>query len=66
MWLQNVKHHAFPIKTPEDNNFQPSAKTKLEKDFEYKQLNHNYAVDKDKDIFASLDCDISKLLPLSD
>ena len=38
MWIQDGKQHAFPVMNPEDN-FIPSAKARLKKDFEYKKLN---------------------------
>ena len=38
MWLHDGKQHTFPVSTPEDN-FEPSAKARLEKDFEYDKLN---------------------------
>ena len=62
MWLQDGKQHAFPVKTPEDN-FIPSAKARLEKDFEYEKLNKETNKRMQKDIFSSLNCDITKILP---
>jgi len=61
MWLQDGKQHAFPAKTPEDN-ITPSAKARLEKDLEYEKLNKKYEEEEKKDIFSSLNCDITKIL----
>lgn len=36
MWLKDGNQHSFPVSTPEDNSL-PSAKTRLDKDFEYEE-----------------------------
>ena len=61
MWLQDGKNCAFPVKTSKDN-FIPSAKARLEKNFEYEKLNKETNETKQKDIFSALNCDITKIL----
>ena len=61
MWLADGKQHSFPAKTPEDN-YLPSAKARLEKDFEYESLNVKNKVLQKKDIFSDLNCKITELL----
>ena len=60
--LQDGKQRTFSVKTPEDN-FLPTAKAWLDKDFEYEKLNNQYEQQEKKDIFSSLNCDITKILP---
>ena len=38
IWLTDGKQHSFPVKTPKDN-YLPSDKARLEKDFKYETLN---------------------------
>ena len=40
-----------------------TAKARLDKDFEFEELNQKYDYDEKRDIFASLNCVITKLLP---
>ena len=65
MWLQDGEQHSFPAQTPEDN-FIPSAKARLQKDFEYEKLNKDTDAQIKKDIFSALNCDITKILPSTD
>jgi len=65
MWLDDGFQHSFPVSTPVDN-YVPSAKSQLEKDFEYEELNKRYDPTKDKDIFSSLNCKVTDLLSSSD
>ena len=65
MWLDDGKQHSFPVSTPVDN-YIPSAKSRLEKDFEYVELNKKYDAIKDKDIVSSLNCKVTDLLPSPD
>ena len=62
MWLDDGKQHSFPVSTPVDN-YIPSAKARLEKDFEYVEINKKYDAIKDKDIVSSLNCKVTDLLP---
>ena len=41
MWLDDGNQHSFLVKTPEDN-YIPSVKAQLEKDFEYEEVNKKY------------------------
>ena len=52
MWLADGEQHSFPVKTPEDN-FLPSAKARLEKEFEYETLNKKNK-ELQKNIFSNL------------
>ena len=62
MWLADGEQHSFPVKNPKDN-YLPSAKARLEKDFEYETLNKkNKAVQK-PDLFLKLNCKITEILP---
>ena len=65
MWLDDGNQHSFPVKTPEDN-YSPSAKARLEKDFEFEEINKKYADRKEKDIFSSLNCKVTDLLSSPD
>ena len=65
IWLDYGNKHSFPVKTPEDN-YIPSAKAQLEKDFEYEEVNKKYDARKDKDIFSSLNCKVTYLLSSPD
>ena len=62
MWLKDEKQYSFSIKTPKDT-FIPSVKARLDKDFEYENLNKEYEEQEQKDIFSALICDITKILP---
>ncbi len=61
MWLADVKQHSFPVKTPEDN-YLPSAKARLEKDFKYETLNNKNKDLQNMDVFSSLKCKITEIL----
>ena len=65
MWLSDGNQHSFPVKTPEDNHI-PSAKARLEKDFEFEELNKKYDSRKEKDIFSALNCKVTDLLSSPD
>ena len=65
MWLDDGNQHSFSVKTPEDN-YSPSAKARLEKDFEFEEINKKYADRKEKDIFSSLNCKVTDLLSSPD
>ena len=61
MWLADGEQHSFPVKTPEDN-YLPSAKARLEKDFEYETLNKKNKTLQKPDLFSKLNCKITKIL----
>ena len=61
MWLADGKQHSFPVKTPEDN-YLPSAKARLEKDFEYENLNKKNKGLQNTDVFSTLNCKITEIL----
>ena len=65
MWLDDRNQHSFPVKTTEDN-YIPSTKARLEKEFEYKEFNKKYDAQKDKDLFSSLNCKVTDLLSSPD
>ena len=65
MWLDDGNQHPFPVKTPKDN-YIPSTKTRLEKDFKYEEINKKYDAQKDKDIFSSLNYKVTDLLSSPD
>ena len=48
------------------DNYVPSAKARLEKDFQYEEINKKYDAWKDKDIFASLNCNFTDLMSSPD
>ncbi len=55
VWLQDRNRHSFPVQTTKDNF----------KDFKYEDMKKN-AAEKEKDILASLNCDITKIIPSPD
>ena len=61
MWLSNGQQHSFLVKTPEDN-YLPSAKARLEKEFEYEALNKRNKGRQNDDIFSTLDYKITEIL----
>ena len=61
MRLADGEQHSFPVKTPEDN-YLPSAKTRLEKDFKYKTLNKKNKALQKPNIFSKLNCKITEIL----
>ena len=65
MWLNDGNWHSAPVKTPEDNHL-PSAKARVEKDFEYEKLNKKYDAQKEKDIFSLLNYKVTDLISSSD
>ena len=65
LWLSDGNQHSFPIKTPEDNHI-PSAKARLDKDFEFEELNKKYESKEEKDIFSALNCKVTDLLSSPD
>ena len=65
MWLNDGNQHSFPVITLEDIHIL-SAKARLEKDFEFEELNKKYDGKKDKDIFSALNCEVSDLLSSPD
>ena len=65
MWLNDGNQHSFPVKTPEDN-YIPSTKAWLEKDFKYEEVNKKYDAQKDKDVFSLLNCKVTDLLSSPD
>ena len=65
MWLDDGNQHSFPVTIPEDNCI-PSAKARLEKDFEYEEVNKKYDAQKEKDIFSLLNYKVTDLISSSD
>ena len=61
MWLQDDNQHSFPIKAPEDN-FLQGAKARLEKDFEFEEINKKNKDWKEHEIFSSPNCKINDIL----
>ena len=62
--LKDGKYCAFPVQTPKDN-FLSSAKARLDKDFEYKELNKNTRRRR-RIFFSSLNYKITEILTLTD
>ena len=60
MWLFDGQQHSFLVKTPKEN-YLPSAKARLEKEFEYEALNKKKGRQK-ADIFSTLNCKITEIL----
>ena len=61
MWLADGEQHSFPVKTPEDN-YLPSAKARLDKDFKYETLNKKNKSLQKPNIFSKLNCKITEIL----
>ena len=61
MKLWDGKQYLFPVSTPGDSTL-PSAKARLDKDFEYEELNQKYKDRKETEILVSLNCKITDTL----
>ncbi len=61
MWLHYGNQHTFTVKTSEGNNL-PSAKAQSDEEVEFEEINQNYGDQREKDIFSSLNCRVTKLL----